>query len=72
MSGFEEYLEMGGKFIIKKEGDKTLLIYDVDVDGKTYHSGFNLPDRIKTVLEGDCSIAAMRAVNRIKKEKENE
>ena len=71
MSEFEEYLGMGGKFIVKQEGGKILLVNEVKIGEKTYHSGYILPDKIKTILEGDCSIAAMRAVNRILKEKKN-
>ncbi len=71
MNEFEEYLGMGGQFVVKQEGGKVLLVSEVKIDGKKYHSGYILPDKIKTILEGDCSIAAMRAVNRIKKEKKN-
>ena len=65
-NNFMEFLDNDGKFIVKKEGDLVLLVWEVEIDGKTYHSGTTLPDNIKAILDGDISKCLMREVNKIK------
>ncbi len=62
----DQFLDFGGRFVIKKECEKVLLVFEAEINNEKYHMGISLPNEIKTALNGDCSKAALRAIKRVK------
>jgi hypothetical protein len=65
MSDFEQFLDLGGKFIIKNQDGKPIIACEFPLGEKEYHMGFYLPDGIEEILDGDCSRVAMREMRRL-------
>ena len=65
---FLKFLDEGGRFVIKKQNDKTMVALEVEVDRKTRHAGFNPreDDVITMTSLEDSATTAIRSTKRIR------
>ncbi len=63
-----EFLDLGGRFVARKEDDKYLLVIEVDKDGKMYHKAISFPSKegfLRLMNGEDVFRAALKEAKRL-------